>query len=229
MEVKFGDSGALKAALATHVAESLRDGLVQHGRASLVVSGGRTPTPFLVALSQVDLDWSKVGVTLADERWVNVDHADSNEALVRRTLLQNRAAHAKFVGLKNSAAMPVAGETVCEQALTPIPRPFDVVVLGMGDDGHTASLFPQAPQLAAALDMHSGKQCIAIDPVTAPHARMSLTLPALLNSRRIVVLISGLDKWGVYQKALAKGPIEAMPIRSILRQTQVPVDIYWSP
>jgi 6-phosphogluconolactonase len=227
-EFKFADSAALAASLADSIAANLRIALVEHGRASLVVSGGRTPAPFQMALSGHELDWSKVWVTLADERWVDADHADSNEALVRRHLLRDRAVHARLVGLKNAAATPFQGEAECESSLLALPRPFDVVVLGMGDDGHTASLFPQAPQLAKALDMDSGRLCIGVDPVTAPYARMSLTLPALLASRRIAILFHGAAKYDVYRRALQAGPVEALPIRSVLHQHKVPVDVYWS-
>ena len=228
-DIKFKDAEVLMVALADNIAAELRTALETRGKASLVVSGGRTPSPFFSELSRKHLDWNNVGVTLADERWVASDHPDSNEATVRRSLLQHDAARAKFVALKNAAPDPEQGEAACETALGALPLPFDVVVLGMGDDGHTASLFPQAPQLAAALDMNSGKRCIGIDPVTAPHARMSLTLPALLASRRIAVLMTGTGKWDVYQKARQPGPVEAFPIRSILHQTQVPVDVYWCP
>ena len=227
LEHRFDSTDSLAQALATSVAADLSAASHARGRASLVVSGGRTPAPFLAALSRHALEWAQVWVTLADERWVGEDHPDSNAALVREHLLQNRAAQANFVPLKNPAATPTQGETACAEALKTMPRPFDVVLLGMGDDGHTASLFPQAPQLAEALALDSGKLCLGMDPVTAPHPRMTLTLPALLASRRIVVLFSGSGKWAVYQQALQPGPVAALPIRCVLRQTQVPVEVYY--
>ena len=227
-EFHFDNSGTLATALAESVASGLRAAIAARGRASLVVSGGRTPGPFQMALSGHELDWAKVWVTLADERWVDTDHADSNEALVRRYLLRERAIDARLVGLKNAAATPFLGEAECESSLAALPLPFDVVLLGMGDDGHTASFFPRAPQLAKALDMDSGRLCIGVDPVTAPHARMSLTLPALLASRRIVILFNGAAKYDVYRRALQAGPVEALPIRSVLNQHKVSVDVYWS-
>ena len=180
------------------------------------------------ALSQQDLAWDKVWITLTDERWVDADHADSNEAMLRKTLLRHHAAAAHFVPLKNSATTALAGETECEKKLAAVPRPFDVVVLGMGDDGHFASLFPQAPQLATGLNLANQHLCLAVDPITAPHSRMSLTLAALLNSRRIVMQLSGANKWKVYQQALLAGEIKDLPIRAVLKQQQTPVEVYWA-
>jgi 6-phosphogluconolactonase len=227
VEHHFDSVHSLAPALAASVAADLRDGLRRRGRASLVVSGGRTPALVLSALSRHALDWANVWISLADERWVNEDHPDSNAALVRRYLLQHYAASANFVPLKNSAPTPAQGEEACEAAIATIPRPFDVVLLGMGDDGHTASLFPDNEQLGQAFSLDSGRLCIAIDPIIAPHSRMSLTLPALLQSRRIVLLFSGAAKWSVYQRALQPGPATLLPVRAVLHQTQVPIEIFY--
>ncbi|MDG4475144.1 6-phosphogluconolactonase [Thiovibrio frasassiensis] len=226
---EFKDSSALVAALADRVAELLRVGIRARDRASLVVSGGSTPLPFFAALSEKHLDWEEVVVTLADERWVEPSDAASNEQLVRRYLLQNRAALARFVGLKTEALTAAEGENDCAERLAGVPRPFDALVLGMGNDGHTASLFPQAARLKKALALDSGQLCMAITPPAAPHERMTLTLPTLLQSREIILHIVGSDKRIVYEKALAEGPVGEMPIRAILRQTFSPVTVFWSP
>lgn len=227
IEHRYDDPQTLAAALATSIANDLRAALAERNEASLVLSGGRTPALLLSRLSEQVLDWARVGVTLADERWVEADHPDSNAALVQRELLQRQAARAQFVPLKNSAATPSAGESACAAALRRLAQPFDVVVLGMGNDGHTASLFPQAPQLPMALALDSGRICLGIDPVTASHPRMTLTLPALLASRRLIVFFSGADKWAVYQEALRPGPVTALPVRAVLHQHAVPVEIYY--
>ncbi|MFA7316563.1 MAG: 6-phosphogluconolactonase [Sulfuricella sp.] len=226
---EFNDSATLVAALANQVAELLRSGIRERGRASLAVSGGSTPVPFFAALSEMALDWEKVVITLADERWVDPAEADSNEHLVRRHLLQNRAAAASFVGLKTGAATAVQGEQECEDRLALLPRPFDALILGMGNDGHTASLFPQAARLGEALALDSGKLCMGITPPVAPHERMTLTLPALLHSRRIILHLVGAEKRAVYERALANGPVAEMPIRAVLGQTTAPVTVFWAP
>jgi 6-phosphogluconolactonase len=227
VEHHFASITSLAPALAASVAVDLRGALQRRGCASLVVSGGRTPAPVLSALSRHSLDWAKVWITLADERWVNEDHPDSNAALVRRCLLEHYAASANFVPLKNPAPTPAQGEAACEAALATVPRPFDLVLLGMGDDGHTASLFPESSQLERAFSLDSGRLCMAIEPVNAPHSRMSLTLPALLTSRRIVLLFGGAAKWSVYQSALQPGPATVLPVRAILHQSQVPIEIFY--
>jgi 6-phosphogluconolactonase len=180
-------------------------------------------------LGRHKLDWSRVLVTLADERWVAIDNDDSNEHHVRATLLCHEAGTARFVGLKNAASHPVDGLAAAWAALAPIPRPFDAVVLGMGEDGHVASLFPGVPELADGLDAQAPPGCIAVQPLAAGHARISLNLAALLQSRRIFVQIIGTRKWRVYQEARAAGPDKDMPIRAILRQDTVPVAVYWCP
>ncbi|MFH1020955.1 MAG: 6-phosphogluconolactonase [Pseudomonadota bacterium] len=226
---EFKDSSTLVAALAGQVADLLRAAIRERGQASLVVSGGSTPVPFFAALSVLALDWKQVTITLADERWVEPTDADSNEHLVRQHLLQNRAAAARFVGLKTGAATAVQGERECEDRLALLPRPFDVLILGMGNDGHTASFFPQARRLGEALALDSGKLCLAITPPVAPHERMTLTLPALLHSRKIILHLAGPDKRAVYERALANGPVAEMPIRAVLGQATSPVTVFWAP
>jgi len=226
---RFSTPQALAEALAGRIAAELSRAIEARGKASLVVSGGRTPLALFEQLRQQPLPWSAVWITLADERWVPPDSPDSNEGLVRQGLLQGPASEAHFVGLWNPAPTPEAGQAACAKALEALPRPFEVVVLGMGDDGHTASLFPKAPQLAAALDLEGQALCLPIDPVTAPHPRMTLTLPALLASRWIVLHLVGETKWQVYQQASTPGPVNELPVRAVLQQTKVPIDVYWSP
>lgn len=226
-EVRFDDPETLARALAQEIAADLAAAVRERGAASLVVSGGATPRPLFAALSRLALPWEEVTVSLADERWVSADDDASNEALVRRRLLADAAAGARFVGLRNAAATPEEGRDACEAALAAVPRPFDAVVLGMGGDGHTASLFPDAPQLAEGLATR--RLCVAVHPLAAPHPRMSLSLHALLDSRRLVVHITGDDKWQVYRRALGEGPVEALPIRAVLRSGHPDLGVYWAP
>ncbi|MGX9726368.1 MAG: 6-phosphogluconolactonase [Candidatus Electronema sp. VV] len=224
----FPDQQTLVSALVEHLAAALRRDIAAQGRASLAVSGGSTPLPLFERLSALDIPWQNVLITLADERWVDAASPDSNEALVRRSLLRNRAAAATFIGLKTAAATAAAGAADCETRLAALPKPFTAVILGMGNDGHTASLFPGAPQLAEAADLRCGTRCAALRPQTAPHERISLTLPALLDTREIILHITGPEKKAVLEQALSAGPSEEMPIRFILRQQTVPVAVYWA-
>ena len=227
--IEFANAFGLNRNLAERILHLLGDGIRHRGRASLVVSGGTTPMALFEALSGANLAWEKVVVSLADERWVDPGSPDSNEHLVRTHLLKNKAAAAMFIGLKTPDGNAGAGEAACEKRIRQIPVPFDLLILGMGDDGHTASLFPGAAALPGALDMASERICMAVTAPAAPHDRMTLTLPALLNSRRIFVHIVGEKKRHVYEKAIAGESPEEMPIRAILGQKKVPVTIWWAP
>lgn len=227
------DAETLARDLARITAARLRDAVSERGAASLVVSGGRTPAPMFRALRAYALPWDRVIITLADERWVPADADDSNECMVRAELLHGPAAAARFVGLVNAAPTPEAGHRATEAALRAIPRPFDVIMLGMGNDGHTASLFPDAPELAGALAPHQAGDrpwlCAPVHPASVPQARMTLTLAALLDSRDIFLHLVGADKRAVYQQALAGTDVAAMPVRAVLGQDRVPVTLFWAP
>lgn len=221
------DTGAKAAAdIAARIAGVLSEAVAERGVASIAVSGGRSPRPVLEALARADLDWSKVVVTLVDERWVDAHDESSNERLVRETLLQGDAAQARFVPMKNDAADAYAGQPLVEAAFADLPWPLDIVLLGMGEDGHTASLFPQARELAEGLS--SEARTIAVNPPAAPHQRLSLTASAILAARHIFLQISGNAKTAIYSGALEDGPVEQLPIRLALHQDRTPVEVWIS-
>ena len=224
---EHADRAKLTAALAQHVARHLKRDLAHQEQVTLVVSGGKSPVPLFQALSVQPLNWSRVAVTLADERWVPPDHSDSNEALVREHLLRGRAATAQLVPLWTGDATPEAAVPAVSAALAALPSPFTEVLLGMGEDGHIASLFPGSAELADGLSTMG--PALAVHPHHAPHPRLSLSLHALLNSRDLVLMISGPEKRTVLERALEDGPIEELPVRAILRQTAVPVSVFWAP
>lgn len=228
-EHRFPDSTALAHALSGEIKVDLEEAIGVRKTASLVVSGGRTPLKLFEQLRAEKVDWQRTWVTLADERWVDTIADASNERFVREQLLIGAAARAHFVGLKNPAPTPEAGADWAWRALSRVPHPFDVVLLGMGEDGHTASLFPGSLALARALDAAAAPGCVAVNALTAPHARVSLNLAALLDARRIVLHIEGESKWQVYQKARMPGSAAELPVRAILHQKEVPVDVYWAP
>jgi 6-phosphogluconolactonase len=228
-EWRDSDPAVQAAVLAAAIAAQLRAALVRRAAASLVVSGGRSPVLMFAHLARHGLDWPRVQITIADERWVASDDPASNEGLVRATLLRGAAAQARFQGLKNAAPTPAAGAEQAFEAIRAMPRPFDVVVLGMGDDGHTASLFPGNANLAAGLDARAPPACLEMHAPAAPHPRLSLNLAALLDARRVCVQILGSRKWQVYQRARADGDATELPIGAIFNQGAVPVDVYWCP
>ena len=227
--MKYPDTATAAGAFAQRIAGALQAAIAARGSASLVVSGGKSPVALFEVLRGQSLDWSRVAITLADERWVPASDASSNEKLVREHLLRESAAAATFTGLKTAAATPDLGAAEAWERICALPRPFDVVILGMGDDGHTASLFPGSPQLSRALDAAAPPGCIGMTSPSAPHARLSLNLAALLDSRQLFVLLNGDAKWQVYVAAYGPGAAEDMPVRAVLRQPRTPVDVIWSP
>jgi 6-phosphogluconolactonase len=214
--------------LSAEVAALVRQGVAERGAASLIVPGGRTPALFLSKLSHRALAWDKVQVTGSDERWVDVSSPDSNEALVRRTLLAHEAAGAEFVSLYSGAATPAGGLAEVETRVRAMARPFDAVVMGMGDDGHFASLFPGEPALAIGLDLSASALCVAAKGPAGGPPRLSLTLSCLANARHIYILATGGHKRDVWQSA-ADQPADILPAAALHRLTGIPVDFMWCP
>lgn len=210
--------------LAAVIAGHLSEAIAARGVATLALSGGRSPVPLFEALQESALPWDRLVVAQVDERWVSSDHEDSNARLIRTHLLRGPAVAARFVPMKNDAADPQVGQPACEATMRALPLSFDVTLLGMGEDGHTASLFPKAEQLDEALSTRA--LTIAVTPPAAPHARMSLTATGLLSSRLLILQIGGAAKQAVYRAALSPGPVEEMPVRVVLHQDRVPVEVW---
>jgi len=222
----FTNKQQLADALSEAVATNLKAAIAARGAASLAVSGGSTPTLlFRTLAARPDIAWDKVTVTLVDERWVDESSDRSNARLVKANLLQGRAAAARFVPLYQGGSMPDVGKTAA--ALANVPRPLDVAILGMGNDGHTASFFPGGDNLSAALTGEG--PVVAIAAPGAGEPRVTLTLSQLLAARALYLHIEGEEKVKTLEQAEAEGPVEDMPVRAILRQTQTPLTIYWSP
>ena len=221
--------GATPAAIAAHIADALRTAIAERGQAGLAVSGGKSPIPMFEALREQDLDWSKVSVVLVDERVVPRDHADSNTALVARHLLQGKAAAARFQLFFRELAPTFNAEVLdalvidASERIAALPWPLDVAVLGMGEDAHTASLFPGAPGYARAIA--TDQRLAWVVPDTAPHARLSFTLSALLAARELVLSIAGESTLAVYRKASEKAD-ESLPISLVLNQSSTPVSVW---
>lgn len=227
----------LAPALAADIAQRLRAAVTERGQALLAVSGGKSPVPLFQQLSQQILPWKQVTVLLVDERCVPPDHAASNSGLVQQHLLHGPAAAAHWLPFFDSLPKfhPTQGLSqpdllaltdVAQQRLQALPWPLDLAVLGMGEDGHTASLFPHAPGLTEAL--HSPQPVAWTRPATAPHARLTLTLPTLLAARCLVLPLQGAAKQAVFRRACA-APTTDLPISLVLHQSTSPVHVWQAP
>jgi len=225
----FEDNASLAPALAKAVAERLRLDLETQAEVSFAVSGGRSPVPVFEALRDEDLDWSRVLVTLVDERWVPETDPASNAALVKTHLLQGKAAAAKFLPLYTGEATAASAEARLAQCFAGVPVPFSALILGMGDDGHTASLFPASPQLDAGLALEGSVRttppCLAQLGAVAPTERMSLTLPWILAARMVYLQFGGAGKARVYEQASA-AVNRLYPVSFVLNQDETPVSVF---
>jgi 6-phosphogluconolactonase len=226
----FRNADDLHAVLAADITARLSAGVARSGRASLVTSGGTTPGALYDVLAAREAPWNKVAVTLSDERWIETSSARSNEHLARTRLLVDKAAAAHLVPLKTAQVRARDAEKTVDAALAAMPRPFDVVLLGMGTDGHTASLIPGSDGLARALDPADPALARAVYPpnLESMGERMTLTLRAILDARWIAILIRGEAKLAAYKHALAGSDQLEAPVRAVLQQTTVPVSVFWS-
>ncbi|PYD04084.1 MULTISPECIES: 6-phosphogluconolactonase [Pseudomonas syringae group] len=221
----FDTPQQLADALAGNVAARLKQAISENGLATLVVSGGRSPVAFFQSLAAQPLEWSNVVISLADERFVPTEHADSNAGLLQRHLLQGPAAKAKFVGLYSVAGNVEDAALAADQALAELP-PIDVLILGMGDDGHTASLFPDSPNLSEALDLDGERRCLPMLAPSVPHQRLTLTRRLLASARAPILSVSGQAKLDTLRAALAGDNLAEMPVRAFLNPS---LEIYWCP
>ena len=217
------DRDVLASALARHVAGKLSDAIAARGTALIAVSGGTTPGLFFEHLSQAAIDWERVTVTLVDDRCVPESSERSNAALVRRLLLRDAAADATFVPLH------VEGRSITETSQQFADKRIDIAVLGMGNDGHTASLFPGGDRLEAALDPASTDMLIGMEAPGAGEPRVTFTLAALQNARHLALHIEGDDKRETFERAINGDSVAEMPVRALLHHPDTIVSIYWAP
>lgn len=212
----YADRETLARTLAKRIAAELAEALPQ-GAASLALPGGDGVAPLFEALSGADLDWSRVTVMPGDERWVDVSDPRSNAGLIRRHLLRGPAAAATLLDFYTGDPVPEAAEHKLVRMVR-VHLPLTVLLLGMGEDGHVASLFPRSPRLALALS----DEAEAVMGMQSPDRmeRMSLTLPALAGARNRHLMILGEAKRKAIEAAEGRDPMDA-PVAAILDGTTV--------
>ncbi|TWI36643.1 6-phosphogluconolactonase [Mesorhizobium tianshanense] len=223
----FAERQDLAAALAGHVAGRLTNAIAERGTGLLAVSGGTTPAKFFASLSSIPIAWNKVTVTLVDERCVPAASARSNAGLVAANLLQNAAAAARFVPLYQEAASIEDTSETDSRMLRSLPWPLDVVVLGMGTDGHTASFFPDADNLEKLLDASSEMVVLPVNATSAGEPRLTLSLARIVEAGFVALHIEGEDKRKAFESAMGAGTRK--PIRAVLDAAERPVEVFWAP
>ncbi len=231
IEIKHANADALAAGVARQVSRTIDAALAERGQATLALAGGRTTPPVLRRLADESRDWSKLTVLPTDERWVSADHADNN-------LHQLQDTFAAVEGIRWIALVPnkprgKVSATFANGALESIGAAFDLCLLGMGEDGHFASLFPGAINLPEALDLASRESAVAIIPEpmprAGPHPRISLSLARLLHSRQVILAISGADKRAMLDRAINENDPDKLPVAALLRAPGRTIEVHWSP
>ena len=223
----FAGRQDLAAALAGNVAARLTKAIDERGGGLLAVSGGTTPAKFFAALSTIPIAWNKVTVTLVDERFVPASSPRSNAGLVAANLLQNAAAAAHFVPMYHEAASIETAAASDDTALKALAWPLDVVVLGMGGDGHTASFFPDADNLPALLDPASKRIVLPVHAPSGGEPRLTLSMARIIAAGFIALHIEGEDKLTAFENAM--GPGKHKPIRAVIDASPKPVEVFWAP
>lgn len=223
------DREALAATLAMLVAGCLRDAVATRGQAVIAVSGGSTPKRFFEKLSEEEPGWERVTICLVDERFVPPDDERSNQRLVARHLLKNRAARARFLPLYRPVGDAAKAAALAAAEIDKLPHPFDAVILGMGNDGHTASFFPDGNHLAAAIDPVAEQSVLSMEAPDAGEPRLTLTLPHIVSARLLLLHIEGHEKRETLDRARQCGPAAEMPVRAVLDGAPKPLDIHWAP
>lgn len=229
------DAQSLAENLAGELVLQIEQAIHQKNQAVIALSGGSTPKPLFKVLAEHHIDWSKVVITLVDERWVPETHELSNAAFMKQHLLNGLPESVVFVPLYQAAqtveaSMSLVLDEYCKATgSTPKNlRPFDVVILGMGGDGHTASFFPDASNVSELVSLEASQPLLTCQSPSTQVERITWSLPSLLNTDFLALHFTGTSKLDVFERAAAGGCISELPIRSAIFQNHVPLNVYYA-
>ncbi|MEQ7154070.1 6-phosphogluconolactonase [Brevundimonas aurifodinae] len=226
----FPDTDAWAAAIAARLEESLAAAVIANGRAVFAGPGGTTPSPIYARLAQADIGWDRIAVTLVDERHVPETSPDSNARLIRDVLLQGPAAAARFIPLHSPAVTVDRAAALAAHALAQAGDRLDAVLLGMGEDGHICSMFPDSPTLRTLLTPTLKPTVLGVphgrDGAAPPQERLSINLPWLISADRVVLGLKGAVKRSVFERE-AEGDPATQPIAALIA-AKVPLEVVWT-
>ncbi|WP_394174408.1 6-phosphogluconolactonase [Thalassotalea litorea] len=224
----FKSRADLDQAFATQIASQLQSVIDAKGKASIAFSGGSTPKGFFAALSNQDIAWENVTVTLADERWVDYADSNSNTRLLAENLLTNKASSASLFKLKQDGELTPSAIQALNDSANEHLLPLDIVILGMGEDGHTASLFPCSKEISQGLDEKAAPGLLKVVPGSAPFDRISFNFNALIQASHLYLHIVGESKMQVLDQAISDDNSMEMPIRAFLHHKSKTIDVFWA-
>jgi 6-phosphogluconolactonase len=227
---EFANREQFNGSLVQRLMDSLQSATISQRRVLFGVSGGSTPMPVYQALAQRELAWNRIKLLLVDERWVPINHADSNERNIREAFSSNPIAEKNIMGLWSDKANLEATAVAADQKFAQINEVLDVVLLGMGEDGHFASLFPACTNFDAAISTQGSRFVLPMSPMPAhaQHSRLSMSLAYIARAKRIILAITGENKRRVLQQAIAEGDLHQLPIAALFKTHSSAVEVFWS-
>lgn len=227
---EFDNREKFNEALVQRIADTLQSASLAQSQILFGVSGGSTPLPVYQALAQKELAWNRIKLLLVDERYVASTHADSNERNIREAFSGNTIIGKNIIGLRSDKADIETVAMAADQKLASINAVLDVIVLGMGEDGHFASLFPTGVKFDQAISENGSRFVFPISPMPehAPHPRLTMSLAYMQRARRIILAITGENKRRVLQQAIIEGDVQHLPIAALFKANSPAVEIFWS-
>ena len=224
----FNNKAQLESELAEEISQTLEQEIKKNGKATLLVSGGSTPKKLYEILSNIGIDWTNVSIGLVDERFVATDTDESNELLIKSTLLKNKASKAKFIGLVFNTEDYDQNLNLAISENKPFYKSITCSILGMGLDGHTASLFPNSKEVYTDDSIFGDKMIINTEATSEPSKRISYTKSKLLSSKHLFLYFNGKEKLDVFNSAKQNQNASTKPISAFIHQSIISLNVFCS-